>query len=41
MSASVFSDAYIQKACHCTSLKMCTFCKRWLKTSKPPKGTTP
>jgi hypothetical protein len=31
------SPNYIQAACHCRPLKMCPFCKRWLKPQAPAK----
>lgn len=29
------NPAYVQAACHCRSLKMCSFCRKWLKPNKP------
>lgn len=31
---------YIRASCHCTPLRMCPFCKKWLKPTPPTKGKT-
>jgi hypothetical protein len=28
---------YVQAACHCRPLKMCSFCRKWLTTPKKEK----
>lgn len=28
------NPAYVMKACHCTPLKMCNFCRKWLKPAR-------
>ena len=26
---------YVQRACHCTPLRMCSFCAKWLRPARP------
>lgn len=28
---------YVQRACQCKPLRMCNFCKKWLKPQPPAK----
>ncbi|OOK78783.1 hypothetical protein BZL30_1971 [Mycobacterium kansasii] len=30
--------SYVQVACRCRPLKMCPFCRKWLKSDKPKAG---
>lgn len=34
----MMNPAYVQAACHCRPLRMCSFCSKWLKPTKPSKG---